>query len=173
MCLLNRCDTDTELDTRILCEINSDLSSADEKKFVEKNKNFWSTKKHHFRIEYSVRVLIGPADIRFELWFDKQKLSRDQPIRVEWSPTPAPVMNSTPAMLPPMPIYSHYGPAELPDSGMMTRRSTFARDPMPATYGYGNVRQSEESSPDRTERMKRGMGGLLAKAKGGKWAVTR
>jgi hypothetical protein len=173
------------LDTRILCEINSDLSSADEKKFVEKNKNFWSTKKHHWRIEYSVRVLIGPADIRFELWFDKQKLSSDQPIRVEWSPNSAPVQNPMPSMnpipamssmpiiQPPMSNYSYNGPAELPDMGAMSRRSTFASQPMTEAYGYGNVRQSMESSPDRTERMKRGMGGLLAKAKGGKWTVTR
>jgi hypothetical protein len=46
--------------------------------------------KHYLRIEYSVRVLIGPADIRFELWFDDQKLSRDESIRVEWMPAQMP-----------------------------------------------------------------------------------
>ncbi|RAR00753.1 actin-like atpase domain-containing protein [Stemphylium lycopersici] len=76
--------------TRILCEINSDLSAADERKFQEKNRHFWSIQKHYLRIEYSVRVLIGPADIRFELWFDDQKLSRDESIRVEWLPAPMP-----------------------------------------------------------------------------------
>ena len=80
----------TAVDTRILCEINSDLSAADERKFQEKNRHFWSIQKHYLRIEYSVRVLIGPADIRFELWFDDQKLSRDESIRVEWLPAPMP-----------------------------------------------------------------------------------
>jgi hypothetical protein len=74
------------VDTRILCEISSDLSAADERKFQERNKHFWSLQKHYLRIEYSVRVLIGPADIRFELWFNDQKLSRDESIRVEWLP---------------------------------------------------------------------------------------
>ena len=48
------------------------------------------------RIEYTVRVLIGPADIRFELWFDDQKLSRDESIKVEWIP-------AGPAGTPPIP----------------------------------------------------------------------
>lgn len=76
----------TGAETRILCEIQSDLSAADEKKFQEKNKHFWSLQKHYFRVEYSIRVLIGPADIRFELWFNDQKLSRDESIKVEWMP---------------------------------------------------------------------------------------
>jgi hypothetical protein len=52
---------------RILCEIESDISSADKRKFTEKNKHFWSLGKHYFKVEYQVRVIIGPADIRFEL----------------------------------------------------------------------------------------------------------
>ncbi|KAF2177496.1 hypothetical protein K469DRAFT_358573 [Zopfia rhizophila CBS 207.26] len=76
--------------TRILCEIQSDLSSADENRFIEKNKRLWSFGKHYFKVEYQVKVIIGPADIRFELWFAGQKLSRDEPIKVEWIPAPAP-----------------------------------------------------------------------------------
>lgn len=76
-------------DTHVLCEISSDLSSVDEKKFTEKNRRFWSLGKHYFKVEYQVRVLIGPADIRFELWFDNQKLSRDQSITVDWVPAPS------------------------------------------------------------------------------------
>ncbi|KAF2728383.1 hypothetical protein EJ04DRAFT_546806 [Polyplosphaeria fusca] len=84
--------------TRILCEIQSDLSGADEKKFVEKNRRFWSLGKHYFKVEYQVKVLIGPADIRFELWFANQKMSLDKSIKVEWhpAPMPAPTMNSLP-----------------------------------------------------------------------------
>lgn len=96
-------------ETHVLCEVSSDLSSADEKKFTEKNKRFWSLGKHYFKVEYQVRVLIGPADIRFELWFDNQKLSRDQSIRVEWTPAPS--------MPPPPPVdISTYNRVELPDS---------------------------------------------------------
>jgi hypothetical protein len=42
-------------------------------------------------------VLIGPADIRFELWFDDQKLSRDESIKVEWIPAQMPQMAEMPA----------------------------------------------------------------------------
>jgi hypothetical protein len=159
-------------DTRILCEISSDLSAADEKKFVEKNKNFWSMKKHYFRIEYSVRVLIGPADIRFELWFADQKLSRDQSIRVEWTPTQAPTMEKGRGAQPDM---IDHGPVELP-----TRRPTrIEPQPLPRSDNLGKTQRStttnngHEESPDRAEKPKRGMGGLLAKARGGKWTVSR
>lgn len=74
-------------DSRVLCEISSDLSTADEKKFTEKNKRFWSLGKHYFRVEYQIRVIIGPADLRFELWFDNQKLSRDHSIVVDCKQT--------------------------------------------------------------------------------------
>ncbi|KAL8810328.1 MAG: hypothetical protein Q9200_002665 [Gallowayella weberi] len=75
-------------DAHILCEIESDLSSADESKFKEKNKHFWSLGKHYFKIDYEIKVLIGPADVRFELWFSGQKLSKDRPIKVEWQEPP-------------------------------------------------------------------------------------
>lgn len=55
-----------------LCEIESDLSQADENRFVEKNKRFWKRGEHHFQVNYQIKVLIGPADIRFELCECKQ-----------------------------------------------------------------------------------------------------
>jgi hypothetical protein len=60
-------ETDIAAETKILCEIQSDFTAADEHRFVEKNKRFWSLGKHYFKVEYSVKVIIGPADIRFEL----------------------------------------------------------------------------------------------------------
>jgi hypothetical protein len=42
--------------------------------------------------------VIGPADIRFELWFNDQKLSRDESIKVEWIPTSTPQMLQMPPM---------------------------------------------------------------------------
>ncbi|KAL8693159.1 MAG: hypothetical protein Q9224_003805 [Gallowayella concinna] len=64
-------------DAHILCEIESDLSTADESKFKEKNRHFWSLRTHYFQIDYEVKVLIGPAD-----------LSKDQPIKVDWQAPP-------------------------------------------------------------------------------------
>jgi hypothetical protein len=54
-------------DARELCEVESDLSTADEKKFKEKNHRFWNKGERYFKVEYQVKVVIGPADIRFEL----------------------------------------------------------------------------------------------------------
>ncbi|KAI4122382.1 MAG: hypothetical protein LQ338_005855, partial [Usnochroma carphineum] len=90
-------------DAHILCEIESDLSTADETKFKEKNKRFWRLGKHYFQVDYEVKVLIGPADVRFELWFDGQKLSKDQPIKVEWMPTTAIELPAAP-VVPDIPV---------------------------------------------------------------------
>ncbi|KAL9008107.1 MAG: hypothetical protein Q9173_006737, partial [Seirophora scorigena] len=75
--------------------IESDLSAADETKFKEKNRRFWNLGRHYFQVEYEVKVLIGPADVRFELWFDNQKLSKDHPIKVEWASAPAATSTAT------------------------------------------------------------------------------
>ena len=50
-----------------LCEVESDLSGADETKFKEKNKQFWKPGERFFEVAYQVKVVIGPADLRFEL----------------------------------------------------------------------------------------------------------
>lgn len=50
-----------------LCDVDSDLSGADETKFKEKNKKFWKLKDAYYRVDYQVKVLIGAADLRFEL----------------------------------------------------------------------------------------------------------
>lgn len=149
--------------TRVLCEISSDLSSADEKKFTEKNKRFWSLGKHYFKVEYQVRVIIGPADIRFELWFDNQKLSRDQSIRVDWAPAPS--------MPPPPPVdISIYNRVELPDSY-----------PMHMHGGPGGTNGSENLGIDRTATAiidnapsgKSGKPGKLSSIMGKSWPVYK
>ena len=50
-----------------LCEVESDLSGADEKKFKEKNRQFWKPGKPYYEVVYQVKVVIGAADLRFEL----------------------------------------------------------------------------------------------------------
>lgn len=126
-------------DAHVLCEIESDLSGADESKFKEKNKHFWRIGKHYFRIDYEIKVLIGPADVRFELCmsaagrrckcdeadsqrcvgFNGQKLSKDQPIKVDWQapqvielPAPMEPENRV-AETPTSPAHAVEGPAEM------------------------------------------------------------
>ena len=50
-----------------LCEVESDLSNVDEKKFKEKNKQFWKPGQPYYDVLYQVKVIIGSADLRFEL----------------------------------------------------------------------------------------------------------
>lgn len=50
-----------------LCEVESDLSVADETRFVEKNRRFWQAGEPYLEVEFQVKVVIGPADLRFEL----------------------------------------------------------------------------------------------------------
>ncbi|KAF2851970.1 hypothetical protein T440DRAFT_447442 [Plenodomus tracheiphilus IPT5] len=159
--------------TRILCEISSDLSAADEKKFVERNRHFWSLQKHYLRIEYSVRVLIGPADIKFELWFNDQKLSRDKSIRVEWVPTQPPVGSLAHVS----PVES--APAELAELSNTPPTPLGATPSEPWTYADssdktdvgGSAVMNQQPIADGEEKRKKLMGGLLAKARGGKWSI--
>lgn len=159
-------------DTRILCEISSDLSAADEKKFIEKNKHFWSLQKHYLRIEYTVRVLIGPADIRFELWFNDQKLSRDESIRVQWIPTQppkgtleygTPVVKSIPepvelSNVPPTPINT-----------TPSNRPWMSNDTNGKAERNGFAIVSQQPIAEGDDKKKNRMGGLLARARGGRW----
>ena len=68
-------------DAQILCDVESDLSLADEARFREKNQHFWERArggKRHYQIDYQVKVLLGPADIRFELCkFSALKMKKD------------------------------------------------------------------------------------------------
>lgn len=123
-------------------------------------------KKHYFKIEYSVRVLIGPADIRFELWFDDEKLSCDQAIKVEWTSAQAPTKVGAPEARSDV---LKRGPVELPGSQPVRDegRSVAGSDRNGKMESSNTATKTQETSPDRTGKMRRGMGGLLAKAKGG------
>lgn len=130
-------------------------------------------KKHYLLIEYSVRVLIGPADIRFELWFDDQKLSRDQSIKVEWTPSRAPSRGLTPAKNPEDYLVTH-GRAELADapptpmSGALMGKFTGGNGKIERT---GTAIVMKDAGLNGEDKKKRGMGGFMARAKGGKWSV--
>ncbi|KAI9801059.1 MAG: hypothetical protein M1833_002927 [Piccolia ochrophora] len=77
-------------EVQVCCDIESNLSEADERSFIEKNKHFWNFGKHYKQINYSIKVIVGPADLRFELWFDGRKFSKDQAIKVDWAEAPPP-----------------------------------------------------------------------------------
>ena len=89
--------------------MESDLSRIDEKRFKKKNKRFWKPGQPYYEVRYQVKVVIGSADLRFELCkfqhdrrlfacvvdimlpgFDGQKISKDNSIKVEWAPSTAP-----------------------------------------------------------------------------------
>jgi hypothetical protein len=135
-------------DTRLLCSISSNLSPISEQRFTEKNKRFWSLGKHYFKVEYQVRVLVGPADIRFELWFNNQKLSKDTSIRVDWVPAP-------PAFQGPVVDVAVYGRSELSAKASVR---TGVVDGRMSSYAQGEEREGER-------REKRGMS-ILARYTG-------
>ena len=64
--------------------------------FKLKNRHWWNSGQKYHRIDFVIKVALGPADLRFELWHNGVKLSKDNPIKVEWHNAPAPepqVMN--------------------------------------------------------------------------------
>ncbi|KAG9236973.1 hypothetical protein BJ875DRAFT_190386 [Amylocarpus encephaloides] len=70
---------------RYLCEINSDLSSLPLSLFKLKNRHWWQSGSQYHRIEYVIKVNLGPADISFELWYAGRKISGNNSIVVEWA----------------------------------------------------------------------------------------
>ncbi len=55
-----------------------------------KNRHWWNMGKKYHRINYVIKVALGAADIRFELWHNGMKLSKDNPVKIEWYSAPAP-----------------------------------------------------------------------------------
>jgi hypothetical protein len=42
----------------------------------------------YYRAEFELRVLVGPADLKFQMWGRNGRLSKDhEDIQVQWSPT--------------------------------------------------------------------------------------
>lgn len=121
------------------------------------------------RIEYEIRVIIGPADIRFELWFNDQKLSCDEAISVEWTPAaPPPSEHFDPAT---------YGRVELADTPLASMSGGLEKGSIDNSQngkieraGTNIVRKDKDKNS--AERKKRSMSGLLGKTRGGKWPTS-
>ncbi|UPX13350.1 uncharacterized protein EKO05_0003863 [Ascochyta rabiei] len=93
---------------RSICKVDSDFASIPLTQFKLKNRHWWNSGQKYHRINFVVKVNLGPADLSFELWYNGVKLSKDKAIKVEWQaaappePLQSPVasdfpMNSLPA----------------------------------------------------------------------------
>ncbi|KAF2101542.1 hypothetical protein NA57DRAFT_35192 [Rhizodiscina lignyota] len=132
-------------DAEVLCELESNFAGIDDTKFKRKNRHWWSTGKKYSRMDYEIRTVLGPADLRFELWFDGQKLNRDQPIRVEWQPVSAPDPSSSDSAI-------YVNPVPTPPPFSFGNKST---DKLSGRFslsnGIKNVRHSSFPSVQATE----------------------
>ncbi|KAF2473532.1 uncharacterized protein BDR25DRAFT_386320 [Lindgomyces ingoldianus] len=73
-----------------MTSLDSDFSSLPLSTFKLKNRHWWNSGPKYHRVDYVVKVNIGPADISFELWHEGVKLSKDNSIKVEWHESAAP-----------------------------------------------------------------------------------
>ena len=53
-----------------------------------KNRHMWQLSPKYYRVEFMVKVLVGPADLKFEIWSkDGDRCSRDHDhVEVKWDP---------------------------------------------------------------------------------------
>ncbi|EGX90490.1 Hsp70 family chaperone [Cordyceps militaris CM01] len=75
-----------------LCRVKSNLQGVQQHQLVLKQKRGTCfTRGHKFYIcEFEIRVIVAPADLRFELWFGGQRFSGNhEPIDVKWDDTGA------------------------------------------------------------------------------------
>ncbi|MCJ1345924.1 hypothetical protein MMC31_004134 [Peltigera leucophlebia] len=68
----------------IHCSIESDLTHIPLSEFKKKKFGLLSRGRDYYRVEYKVKVIIDPAHIRFELWYNGTNYTKDHPIVVEW-----------------------------------------------------------------------------------------
>jgi hypothetical protein len=68
------------------CAVESVLDPADMKR---KNRHWYNFAPEYNRAEFDVKVIIGAADVRFELWGKNGRKSKDHTdIAVKWEPPP-------------------------------------------------------------------------------------
>lgn len=71
---------------RIICEIDIFMDGVDKK---QKNYRWYHFKPTYWMAKILVKVVIGPADLQFQLWNkngQRIKSSKHEPIRVKWEP---------------------------------------------------------------------------------------
>jgi hypothetical protein len=61
------------------------LSGVSEEEFELMNKRTPWKGKRYYRVAFKIKVIVGPADLKFELWFKDKKYNRSHnPIKIEW-----------------------------------------------------------------------------------------
>ncbi|UPK98335.1 hypothetical protein LCI18_009270 [Fusarium solani-melongenae] len=71
-----------------LCRVESNLTGLkpDELVLMKKRGGCFRQGYKYYKCIFDVRVIVAPADLRFELWFNSMKFSRGHdPIKVEWN----------------------------------------------------------------------------------------
>ncbi|KAM6538186.1 hypothetical protein FALCPG4_000069 [Fusarium falciforme] len=71
-----------------LCRVESNLTGLkpDELVLMKKRGGCFRQGYKYYKCVFDVRVIVAPADLRFELWFNGVKFSRGhEPIKVEWN----------------------------------------------------------------------------------------
>jgi hypothetical protein len=67
-----------------LCVVKSDLKEVNEREFELKNKRCWQGPTYYIAT-FTLRVIVGPADLKFELWFKGMKYNRNhEPVKIQW-----------------------------------------------------------------------------------------
>jgi hypothetical protein len=79
----------SKADCHVLCNITANLSNLTLNDFelVKGHKSWFKriTPREKYRTaEHEIRVVIGPADIKFELWYGGSQYNKSNSIRVDW-----------------------------------------------------------------------------------------
>ncbi|MCJ1387118.1 hypothetical protein MMC17_010247 [Xylographa soralifera] len=70
-------------DARILCEIDANVSLIEENLFKEQNQRLFTQRPRYLEAQYSLKMIVGPADLRFELWFNGKQYAQNS-VNVTW-----------------------------------------------------------------------------------------
>lgn len=122
----------TCLACRSICKVESDFTSLPLSLFKLKNRHWWNSGPKYHRINYVVKVNLGPADVSFELWHNGIKLSKDNSIKVEWQAAAPPDPNAmvVPADFPMSSLPAAGGNAMNRMSNMSMNNLGFGRKPV-------------------------------------------
>ena len=132
---------------RKLCCVTSNLTGVEQNQLVKKKKRkmlFFSGYKYYV-CTFDVHVIIAPADLRFELWFEGQKFSGNhEPISVQWDDASL----AAPNLLPPpqlaRPLTQTTNHAEPKVEVNEGYQSSIFSSPLPTLF-YQLPRQSQTS----------------------------
>ncbi|KAI9037071.1 Hsp70 family protein [Aspergillus affinis] len=68
-----------------VCDLDISTEEVDKKL---KNRHWYSIKPHFWRVAFEVKIVVGPADLSFQLWSKDKKIrsGKHEPIEVTWMP---------------------------------------------------------------------------------------